>query len=215
MVVLMGIRDKELIQYLISIDSRALLQNVVNCCCLYEATQSTTSTNHSSPSQLCTISSYKRNKCQTKKDTSYWTSASGHRKEMPNSHPTSVDPARFVDIDMAKGSATLMRACSHQGHWGNAIKNAQCHFRSKTGHYDKCCQTRMKDNGKDGSEMATRLGSFQATLHLGTRSCTTKIQVHEAIQTPLFSYAHCQELAIVGRLVCFFLPKGTQGTKIG
>ncbi|KAK7079850.1 hypothetical protein SK128_024668, partial [Halocaridina rubra] len=36
-----------------------------------------------------------------------------------------------------------------------------------------------------------------ATLKLGNKSCIAKIQLHEGIHTPLLSFGHCQELAIV------------------
>ncbi|KAK7084603.1 hypothetical protein SK128_010578 [Halocaridina rubra] len=49
----------------------------------------------------------------------------------------------------------------------------------------------------DGSEMAPPAGSLQATLHVGTWSCTAKKKVHEAVQIPVLSDAHCQELAIL------------------
>ncbi|KAK4326307.1 hypothetical protein Pmani_003171 [Petrolisthes manimaculis] len=49
----------------------------------------------------------------------------------------------------------------------------------------------------DGSSMAPALGTCQALLSIGSRSCTATIYVHEDVQTPLFSYGHCQELAII------------------
>ncbi|KAK7077731.1 hypothetical protein SK128_000367 [Halocaridina rubra] len=45
--------------------------------------------------------------------------------------------------------------------------------------------------------MSPALGWFQATLKLGNKSCIAKIQVHKCIQTPLLSFGHCQELAII------------------
>ncbi|KAG0718744.1 hypothetical protein GWK47_051865 [Chionoecetes opilio] len=49
----------------------------------------------------------------------------------------------------------------------------------------------------DGSVMTPAVGCFYATLRLHGKSCTAKIQVHEGIQTPLLSYGHCMELAII------------------
>ncbi|XP_068227911.1 uncharacterized protein [Palaemon carinicauda] len=49
----------------------------------------------------------------------------------------------------------------------------------------------------DGSAMTPALGTFQATLMLGKQSCSAVIQVHDGVQTPLLSYSHCKELAIV------------------
>ncbi|XP_068246738.1 uncharacterized protein [Palaemon carinicauda] len=49
----------------------------------------------------------------------------------------------------------------------------------------------------DGSAMTPALGTFQATLTLGKQSCSAVIQVHDGVQTPLLSYSHCKELAII------------------
>ncbi|KAG0720791.1 hypothetical protein GWK47_047730 [Chionoecetes opilio] len=49
----------------------------------------------------------------------------------------------------------------------------------------------------DGSVMTPAVGCFYATLRLHGKSCTAKIQVYEGIQTPLLSYGHCMELAII------------------
>ncbi|KAK4303511.1 hypothetical protein Pmani_024480 [Petrolisthes manimaculis] len=51
----------------------------------------------------------------------------------------------------------------------------------------------------DGSSMAPALGTCQALLSIGSRSYTATIYVHEDVQTPLLSYGHCQELAIISR----------------
>ncbi|ROT77236.1 hypothetical protein C7M84_004131 [Penaeus vannamei] len=45
--------------------------------------------------------------------------------------------------------------------------------------------------------MAPALGFFQAKLQLGKKTCKAKIQVHDGVTTPLLSYRHCQELAII------------------
>ncbi|KAK7084661.1 hypothetical protein SK128_015088, partial [Halocaridina rubra] len=50
----------------------------------------------------------------------------------------------------------------------------------------------------DGSELAPPPpSSFQATPQHKVRFCSTNIQVHEAVQGVLLSYAQCQELAII------------------
>ncbi|KAK4307318.1 hypothetical protein Pmani_020922 [Petrolisthes manimaculis] len=49
----------------------------------------------------------------------------------------------------------------------------------------------------DGSEISPALGYFQATLQLGRKWCTTRIQVHKVVTTPLLSYSHCKELNII------------------
>ncbi|KAG0724288.1 hypothetical protein GWK47_040884 [Chionoecetes opilio] len=60
MVLLMGVRDEELIQRLISLDTGASLQDVVTCCRSFEATRHTASAIYSSPSQLRAMSTYKK-----------------------------------------------------------------------------------------------------------------------------------------------------------
>ncbi|KAK7084072.1 hypothetical protein SK128_010733 [Halocaridina rubra] len=154
-VVLMGVRDEELIKCLILMETWASLKDVLNCCYTNEATQGTASAIHSSPSQLCTISSYKRTKSQTKEDSSHRTSDSGHRENPPTSHPTSVKsgPCQFCEHQHGPGKCPTAEVTCHN--CGNTAKcttkDAQCHFCSKTGHYDKCCRTKMKDNGQGGS----------------------------------------------------------------
>jgi len=49
----------------------------------------------------------------------------------------------------------------------------------------------------DGSSMTPALGCFETTLQLGQASCKAIVHVHEDIQTPLLSYGHCVDLAIV------------------
>ncbi|KAK7085853.1 hypothetical protein SK128_016591 [Halocaridina rubra] len=168
MVALIGVRDEELIQRLISMDTRASLRDIVNCYHLYKTTRSTTSTIHSLPTQLCTISSYNMDKHQTKKDTSHQTSVSGHFEKPPISLPTSVTSGPWHGPGKCLTAEGTCHNCNHWSHWSNTTKchtkDAQCHFCSKTGHYDRCCQTRMKDNGQDGSSSrgadVTVMGKF-------------------------------------------------------
>lgn len=74
MVILMGVRDEELIQRLISLDASALLQDIVNHCRSYESTHTTASAIHAFPSQMYVVSSYKHQKRWKRTQT---TSASG------------------------------------------------------------------------------------------------------------------------------------------
>ncbi|KAG0725740.1 hypothetical protein GWK47_038032 [Chionoecetes opilio] len=60
MVLLMGVRDEELIQRLYPPDTGASLQDVVTCCRSFEATRHTASAIYSSPSQLRVMSTYKK-----------------------------------------------------------------------------------------------------------------------------------------------------------
>ena len=49
----------------------------------------------------------------------------------------------------------------------------------------------------DGSPMKPALGTFQATLTLGKRSCSAVIQVQDGFSMPLLCYSHCLALAII------------------
>ncbi|KAK7007284.1 hypothetical protein SK128_006199, partial [Halocaridina rubra] len=96
-----------------------------------------------------------------KEDTSQRTSSSGHCERLRTSHSTSVTsgPCQFCTFRHGPGNCPATDGtchnCGHRGHWVNPAKCpaklypvALC---SKTEHYDKCCQTRMKDNGQGGS----------------------------------------------------------------
>ncbi|XP_064122404.1 uncharacterized protein LOC135226620 [Macrobrachium nipponense] len=65
-IILMGIKDEELMQKLFSLKATASLQEVVNTCCSYEAARKATSAIRSPPSKLSAISSYKKQKGHAK-----------------------------------------------------------------------------------------------------------------------------------------------------
>ncbi|XP_045120473.1 uncharacterized protein LOC123509916 [Portunus trituberculatus] len=287
MVLLMGIREEELVQRLISMDSGAPLQDLVTCCRSYEAARNTASAIQSSPSQLFSISAYRRGKRRDKATSSLQQPPSEQRGK-----PAAVDvsqPCQCCSRRHSYGQCPAVDStcsnCGRKGHWAKTArcpaKDTQCRACKKTGHYDKCCRltnathsqnsshatsqkksscrsvTRspaseamtpkpvcihlthggstshlqmLPDTGADvtvigqrhlsilqiprnslqplppvhtltadGSEMAPALGCFQATLRLGQRSCIAQIQVHDGVQTPLLSYGHCKELAIISR----------------
>ena len=60
MVMLMSVKEEEIVQRLISLNAGAPLQDVVTCCHSFEAARDTSSTIQSAPSQLCAIFTYKR-----------------------------------------------------------------------------------------------------------------------------------------------------------
>ena len=49
----------------------------------------------------------------------------------------------------------------------------------------------------DGTKMKAVVGSFEAELTYGNRSCHGWIDVHSSLSTPLLSWEHCRELGIV------------------
>lgn len=285
MVLLMGIRDEELVQRLLSLDTGAPLQDLVTLCRSYEAARNTASAIQSSPSQLCAISAYKKGKRHDKAASSPQQTPSGQRGKHPVAETTLTCQSctRRHAPSQCPATDSTCNNCGRKGHWAKTAKcpakETQCRVCKKTGHYDKCCRSNktshnqdssnssaqkksscrrvahgpasnattpdpvciylthggstsplqmLPDTGADvtvigqrhlgilhiprsslkplppvhtltadGSEMAPALGCFQATLRLGKRSCVAQIQVHESVQTPLLSYGHCKELAII------------------
>ena len=89
MVLLMGVREEELVRRLISLDTGASLQDVVTCCRSFEATQTAASAIHSSPSQLCALSSYKKGKRRDKTTHSSQQASLAHREKTSEGNSTS------------------------------------------------------------------------------------------------------------------------------
>lgn len=288
MVILMGLRDEELVQKLISMPAGASLQEVVTCCRSFEATRTAASAIHSSPSQVCQVSAYKQQKRRDKQPSSVHQPTSGQSEKTSSTtppSPTSQDHhckscARRHAPGKCPATDSTCANCGRKGHWAKTDKcparNTQCRYCKKQGHYDKCCKSKMKHTGQerpptgnsntcrrvdaicsdpktpkpvciqlvhgelssqlrmlpdtgaditvigtrhldllqiprdslrplpatptftaDGSEMSPALGYFTATLRLGKKSCSAQIQVHHGVQTPLLSFRHCKELAII------------------
>ena len=292
MVLLMGVRDEDLVQRLIALDSSATLQEFVTCCRSYEAARATASAIHSSPSQMCAVSAYKRQKRSEKTRPPQTNAPTTHRDKSPQhaAAPCQSCSRQHGQSRCPATDATCLN-CGRKGHWAKTAKcpakNVQCRYCTITGHYDKCCRKKARDTGRDphpararnspryspqrahdsrlrrvddvmtphgpspicvrvtcgnntsnlhmlpdtgadvtvigerhlselripretlkkgtstatytadGSQMSPPVGYFDATLRLGGRSCRARIQVHQDVPTPLLSYAHCKELAII------------------
>ncbi|XP_068245143.1 uncharacterized protein mRpL22 [Palaemon carinicauda] len=278
MIIIMGVRDEELTQKLIALDTSASLATMVNECRSYEATRTATTAIRAPPSKLCAVSTYKKTK--------------GHGSKGATSHPNFNRDTSCLSCTKKHGSTEKCPAadsicgnCAGKGHWKKTSKcpanKATCRHCGRVGHYDRCCRQQMNakqggppkatppssrpsncrkveafsttacpspvpvsldltyngetskilmlpDTGADvsvmgpqhlellqitrdelqrsatsvtftadGSQMTPALGTLKATLSLANRSCHAMIQVHEGIQMPLLSYAHCKELAII------------------
>ncbi|MPC51578.1 hypothetical protein E2C01_045427 [Portunus trituberculatus] len=99
-----GVKDEELIHRLISMEVSATLQDMVSCCCSYEATCSTASAIQFSPSQLCALTSHRKNKRHKQ------TTTPGQHGKPPatRSGPPAGPPClSLVPTDIAKVSVLL------------------------------------------------------------------------------------------------------------
>ncbi|ROT78807.1 hypothetical protein C7M84_002466 [Penaeus vannamei] len=271
MILLMGVREEELVQRLVSLDSQASLDDFVTCCRTFESSRAAASAIVAAPSQLNILSSYKRNQRRQK-----MTATTKHTPQRCQSPPLTKDSPPPVGLTRqhAVGHCPAKNStcpnCGYKGHWHRTprcpAKDSECTTCHKQGHFAKCCKSTRKtstnqtrrarrvstgrtpkpvnvtlsygskssqllmlpDTGADitvigpkhldslgiprcnlspppatdvltadGSSMTPALGCFETTLQLGQASCKAIVHVHEDIQTPLLSYGHCVDLAIV------------------
>ena len=127
MVLLMGVREEELVRRLISLDTGASLQDVVTCCRSFEATQTAASAIHSSPSQLCALSSYKKGKCRDKITHSSQQVSSAHCEKTSDGNSTSsAYPCPFCAHQHGSGKCSTADGtcfnCGGKGHWAKTDK---------------------------------------------------------------------------------------------
>ena len=272
MVLLMGVRDEELTQKIIALDSTTPLQAVVNVCRAHEATRTATSAIRAPTASIAKISKYRQDKGRNHQPTLTPSNTSKACQSCNKSHNSAKCPA----------ATSTCKNCGRKGHWARTPKcpalKVTCHYCTKTGHYDKCCRKKTGDTKADksnatppsstttnvrkvqahsnpspspvpvtvsyqntshqisfipdtgaevsvlgpqhlahlqidrkdllppttsktftadGSEMSPPLGSLEVTLTLAKRSCQARLQVHDGVTTPLLSFSHCKELAII------------------
>ncbi|ROT75496.1 hypothetical protein C7M84_005966 [Penaeus vannamei] len=272
MILLMGVREEELVQRLVSPDSQASLDDFITCCRTFESSSAAASAIVAAPSQLNILSSYKRNQRRQK-----MTATTKHTPQCCQSPPlTKNSPAscRSCTRQHAVGHCPAKNStcpnCGYKGHWHRTprcpAKDSECTTCHKQGHFAKCCKSTRKtstnqtrrarrvstgrtpkpvnvtlsygskssqllmlpDTGADitviglkhldslgiprcslspppatdvltadGSSMTPALDCFETTLQLGQASCKAIVHVYECIQTPLHTYGHCVDLAIV------------------
>ena len=139
-VILMGLRDEELVQKLILLDTAAL-QDVVTTCRSFEAAKTASSAICTPSTAVRGISQYKKVKKKTLKTSS-----------TPSKAPSNDRcPSCGWQHDKEKCPAANAQCliCDRKGHWPHTTqcpaKGAQCKLCDRYGHYDKCCpQTRRK-----------------------------------------------------------------------
>ncbi|XP_064121783.1 uncharacterized protein LOC135226273 [Macrobrachium nipponense] len=122
MIILMGIRDADLVQKLIALDANSSLQDFITTCRSYEAAKTATSAICAPPNQLCAVSAYKRSKKSSGK------------------HPPSPKPsnpatwcqycARQHDQDKCPAANSTCKSCDRVGHWSRTMKCPPCSKRS-------------------------------------------------------------------------------------
>ncbi|KAG0714186.1 hypothetical protein GWK47_014602 [Chionoecetes opilio] len=180
-VLLMGVRDEELIQRLISLDTGASLQDVVTCCRSFEATCHTASVIYSSPSQLRVMSTYKKGRRHDKTPHSPQQPPSGqrvktqHRTAVPSPvHPCQSCARRHGPKCPARAASCYN--CGRQGHWAGTdkcpTKTAQCRLCTRTGHYDRFCRNTPSHDGQGGALNVGRASPTSRRKYSNCRSLT-------------------------------------------
>lgn len=293
MIILMGLRDSDLVQKLLSLDPSLPLQSVMNACHAHEAARRTTSAINNPQQQVKAVSAYQKQKRQKNRD---------QQQDSPNNSSAATRLCYSCLSQHEPGQCPARSFtctnCGKQGHKQQSVRcpawKVQCRLCARAGHFEKCCrasskkknggqmskgrnsqrtgtttcsssrsrdaevndcnnvrstatsdspqlvhitvscngtvsrlhmlpdtgadvtiigQRHLKDLGlpkssldpplstttltADGSEMSPALGTIRVTLALGEKKCKAVIQVHSNVQTPLLSYAHCRELAII------------------
>jgi len=117
----MGVRDQELVQKLISLSSNASLQDVATCCRSYEATQTTASAIHASPSQMCAVSSYKKQSRLEKNKRPLTSGRTGSSTQQSSGDPNPSCGCVHGPSDCPTHNSTCCN-CGHKGHWARRKK---------------------------------------------------------------------------------------------
>ncbi|XP_068229364.1 uncharacterized protein [Palaemon carinicauda] len=138
MIILMGIRDAELVQKLIALDAISPLQDFVTTCRSYEAGKTATSAICGLPSQLCAVSAYRRSKKSSGKPAFLCQYCS-----------------RQHEPDKCPAANSTCKNCDRVGHWSRTLKcpasKVQCRHCHRIGHFDKCCKDNKTNGHRDRS----------------------------------------------------------------
>ncbi|ROT64570.1 hypothetical protein C7M84_017476 [Penaeus vannamei] len=154
MILLMGVREEELVQRLVSLDSQASLDDFVTCCRTFESSRAAASAIVAAPSQLNILSSYKRNQRRQK-----MTAMTKHTPQRCQSPPLTKDsPAscrsctRQHAVGHCPAKDSTCPNCGYKGHWHRTprcpAKDSECTTCHKQGHFAKCYQL-VKDTKLD------------------------------------------------------------------
>ncbi|XP_064083050.1 uncharacterized protein LOC135199066 [Macrobrachium nipponense] len=165
MIILMGIRDADLVQKLIALDVNSSLQDFITTCRSYEAAKTATSAIRAPTNQLCAVSAYKRSK-----------KSSG--KHPPSPKPS--NPATWCqycahqhDQDKCPAANSTCKSCDRVGHWSRTMKcpasKVQCCLCHRIGHFDKCCRENKKNLRQDRSSSNSGASSVNKSQDSRTR----------------------------------------------
>ena len=181
MIILMGVRDEELTQKLIALDTKASLATMVNECCSYEATRTATTAIRAPPSKLCAVSAYRKAKGRGSKGTT---------SQPPPSKDASCPfcNKKHGSADKCPATDSVCKNCGRKGHWGKTPKcpanKATCKHCGRVGHYNKCCR-QQKDNKQDDSPNATpassKSSSCRKVVTPSTKACPSPAPISVAL----------------------------------
>ncbi|XP_063860706.1 uncharacterized protein LOC135101063 [Scylla paramamosain] len=166
-VILMGVRDDELIQRLISLDDKCSLQEMVTACRSYEAARCATSDIRAQPTQVRALTQHQKSKKQKNLD-----------KQPPQQSTAKTAElcqccARYHETGACPAAQVTCRNCGRQGHFASTVKcpasKAQCRLCSRIGHFDSCCKKVSRQNHKRGSTDGAPTPSQQKSKQLSCR----------------------------------------------
>lgn len=137
-VILMGVRDQDLVQELISIIPTKSLHQVVQHCYACEAARHTATIITSSSKTVCSVSKYKKEKKHKQHNAGTSTPISGTCQNCGKSHDKGQCPANDVTCESfgRKGHFPKTPRCP--------AKNVTCHSCTKVGHFDRWCRSTKK-----------------------------------------------------------------------
>ncbi|KAK4321768.1 hypothetical protein Pmani_007397 [Petrolisthes manimaculis] len=176
MVILMGVRDEELVQKPLTLDTILSLQDIVNTCSVYEANRSSTSAIRALLSQVNAVSAYKKNKHK-------------HQSSTLQQSSTSVAACRNCgrehDKDKCPAADKTCSNCGRRSYWQRSplcpAINAQCHTCKRVGHYDRCCRSSKRpapqDNPKQNRDSPSHIQkkTTLTTVSITYRSITANL----------------------------------------
>lgn len=149
MILLMGIREEELVQRLVSLDSHTSLDDFVTCCRTFESSRAAASAISAAPSQLNVVSTYKRN--QRRQKTPATTTPQRQQSPISTDVPSTAfcrSCTRQHAKDNCPARDNTCSNCGYKGHWPRTPRcpamDSDCNACHKKGHFARCCHSSGK-----------------------------------------------------------------------